>query len=218
MTTQANINQVLFSMSSMPNAPEITPALIREYHTVLGQWDDETLELAALHYKSTETFFPTPGALNNKVLDMQMIAAGIPTAAEAWGQVIGGLKIVDTVLCQEGFDLRNAITGTGEPYFKASREYNHHRRVCTICKDGGLVEEYSHPVVAETVRLLGGRSMLITDNPAADRKQFIDAYRERVALEGRKFIMPQKVKNYIEEKQYALTSAPIKQLAEGMRK
>ena len=86
MTTQANINQVLFSMSSMPNAPEITPALIREYHTVLGQWDDETLELAALHYKSTETFFPTPGALNNKVLDMQMIAAGIPTAAKRGGR------------------------------------------------------------------------------------------------------------------------------------
>lgn len=149
---------------------------------------------------------------------MQMIAAGIPTAAEAWGQVIGGLKIVDTVLCQEGFDLRNAITGTGGPYLIASREYNHHRRVCTICKDGGLVEEYSHPVVAETVRLLGGRAMLITDNPAADRKQFIDAYRERVALEGRKHIMPQRVREYIEDKQRLLTTAPIKQLAEGMRR
>lgn len=53
MTTQPKIHEVLLSMLDMPNAPEITPALIREYHIILGQWDDETVELAALHYKST---------------------------------------------------------------------------------------------------------------------------------------------------------------------
>lgn len=218
MTTQTKIHEVLLSMIGMPNAPEITPNLIREFHSVLGQWPDDVFEMAALHYKSTETFFPTPGTLNNKILDMQMLAAGIPTAAEAWGQVMNALKFVETILCAEGAALRDAIAGTGAAYLTASKEYNHHRNFCGQCQQGGLIESYSHPVVAETVRLLGGRDALMTDNPAADRKQFIDAYRERVALEGRKFIMPQKVKSYIEEKRQALTGDAIKQLTQGMTK
>jgi hypothetical protein len=218
MSTQAKIKSILESLISLPNAPQITPALILEYHAALGHWSDEILEMAALHYRSTETFFPTAGVLNNKVLDMQMLAAGIPTAGEAWSQVLTALRYVETVLCEDGNDLRLSITGTSTDWIKSQRDYDEHRRLCQICKQGGLQEVYSHPVVAETVRLLGGRDVLMTDNPAADRKQFIDAYRERVAIEGRKFIMPPQVKEFIQEQRAQIAGVQIKQLTKGMTK
>jgi len=218
MASRNKVIDLLLSISHLPNAPDLKNAesLVNEYYSVLGHWPDELLDAAALHYKSTGTFFPTPGKLNESVLDLQMISVGIPTPGEAWSQVLGALRPTETILCEEGQRLRdsaqevNTIAGA---YLIKAKEYGLHRDTCTKCKQGGLQEIYSHPVVAETVRLLGGRDRLMTDNPAADRKQFIDAYRERVALEGRKAIMPPQVKDYIEStRANQLTAGLIKKL------
>lgn len=202
MASIQKVREILLSMINLPNAPELSgPSaanLIKQYHEVLGHWPDELLDSAALHYKSTETFFPTPGTLNNKVLDLQMLAMGVPTAGEAWSQVLTAGRFVDSIWCDEGWKLYKNVDGkTGRDYWNALNLYNSHRDGCDKCVQGGYREIYSHPVVAETVRLLGGRDCLMTDNPAADRKQFIDAYRERVEKEGRKFIMPPKIQEHI---------------------
>lgn len=214
MADRKKIKEILLSIIHLPNAPDIAGVggeqLITTYVDVLGHWPDDLIDMAVLHYLSTETFFPTPGALNNKILDMQLIAMGVPTAGEAWSQVVGALHYVDTVLCGEGKKLRDeAHERIGGEYMVAISSYGAHRNACTICRQGGLQEVYSHPVVEETVRLLGGRDAVMTDNPAADRKQFVDAYRERVALEGRKAIMPPEVSKY-------LASNPAGQLMSGL--
>jgi len=88
---------------------------------------------------------------------------------------------------------------------------------CEICTLGGLKEVYSHPVVAETVKVLGGRDVIITDNPTADRARFIDAYREIVARERTKNAMLPVVREYVQDKQKSLVAGSIKALAEGKR-
>lgn len=202
MSTMNRIRDILISMIHLPNAPEITAQVVREFHDVLGHWDDNLLDAAVLHYKGTETFFPTPGSLNNKILDIQLIAAGLPTASEAWSQVLDAIRYTSGVTCDDGWELRQKLDGlpNGE-YMTAIAEYGKHKDACKICTPGGYAEHYDHPAVAETVRLLGGRDALMTDNAAADRKQFVDSYRERLAIEGRKHIVPPPVKAYIASQQ-----------------
>lgn len=222
MVSEKKIHEILLSMGNMANAPDLTKdtqAIIKGYHEVLGQWDDQVLDAAVLHYKSTETFFPTEGALNLKVLDLHMISMGVPTPGEAWSQVLGAIRFVESVLCEDGEKARLNIDGkaAGE-YMAAVISYTVHRQKCLICTQGGYQEIYSHPVVKATVELLGGRDKLFTDNPAADRKQFIDAYRERVAKEGQKIIMPGKVRDHIQSTQAIEAGNQIKQLTGRMEK
>jgi len=224
MATRSKIHHILLSMAALPNAPKLQEDTVNDYFDILGHWGDDVLDAATLHYKSTETFFPTPGTLNNKVLDMQMLAMGVPTAAEAWSQVLSAIKYIPPVYCADASKWRNDAEMAnraydGAAYNVAMDKINRHRD-CTQCKANGFQEVYSHPVVAETVNLLGGREKLMTDNAAADRKQFIDAYRERVNIEGRKFIMPPQVRGYIETQRQAQlgTVAQIKQLTKGMEK
>lgn len=200
MATMNQVKDALLKMLFLPNAPQLNRDIIEEYHNVLGHWDEGLLDKAVLLYLSTETYFPTPGTLNNKVLDLQMMAVGIPTAAEAWTQVLEAVHYTNAIWCDEGAKLRNQAErlAAGE-YMSAIARYGRHIDSCEECKPAGCEERYSHPAVAETVRLLGGRENLFTDNPAADRKQFIDNYRERVRIEGQKFITPPEIRAYIEE-------------------
>lgn len=219
MASAEKIKQVLNDLLHLANAPEVTFELIKGYHEVLGQWDDQVLDAAVLHYKSTETFFPTEGALNLKVLDLHMIALGVPTAGEAWSQVLGAIRFVESVLCFEGDMKRKNIDGkSGGEYMAAIFTYGKHKDECQICVQGGYQEIYGHPAVKATVEFLGGRDRLFTDNPAADRKQFVDAYRERVQLEGRKAIMPPKVRDHIQSTQAIEAGNQIKQLTGRMEK
>ena len=221
MAKLETVRKLLLSLQHLPNAPDMRNAdtMVRRYHEVLSQWPDDILEIAGLHYRGTQTFFPSEGDLNNKVLDLQMITMGIPTAAEAWSQVLGAIKFFPTTLCETGIQLMQSVDGKlGGEYFNAVHDYGNHKTECPNCESGGYRETYSHSVVEETVKLLGGRDKLFTDNPAADRKQFIDAYRERVTLEGRKYIMPATVKIHIEQQKEIHAGDKIKQLAKGMSK
>jgi len=207
MATMNKIRELLISLIHLPNAPELSPQVVKEFHGVLGHWDDDLLDTAVLHYKSAETFFPTPGTLNGRVLDLQLIAMGVPTAGEAWSQVLDAIRYTSAVYCDEGLKLRQDCHELQNGnYMSAVAKYGSHVDSCDTCAAGGYGEFYAHPAVAETVRLLGGRDALFTDNPAADRKQFIDAYRERLQIEGRKFIMPPAVKDYISSQSPALLS------------
>lgn len=141
MADRKKIKEILLSMIRLPNAPDMSVGaeeIITRYHEVLGQWPDELLDAAALHYRSTETFFPTEGVLNGKILDLQMIAAGVPTPAEAWSQVLAGLHMVESRWCDEGAALRDAANGKGGgDYWAGLGKYSKHMDECKICSRGG---------------------------------------------------------------------------------
>lgn len=226
MTTRIQIGKILTIMSILPNAPALNnpqqvDQIIELYFRVLGHLDSELLENAATLYMSTATFFPTPGDLSNKALDLQTISLGVPTAAEAWAHVVNAYESHSAISCQTGIDLYSAIEGkTGREYWNAIREHEQHINECSICKPARHGENYGHPIVAEVVRMLGGRETILTDNLTADRSQFIKAYQERVAKEIIQMSMSPTLLAYVEEKKQTLLSESnnpsIKQLTMKM--
>jgi hypothetical protein len=215
MATREQIQGILFRMSHLPSAPllegkEQARSVIETYWSVLGHLPEDLLNAASLDYLSSATFFPAPGDLYGKAMDLQMASFGIPTPAEAWGHVLNCRRHKPTVLCLEGGRLCCAIDGkSGVEYWNALDAYHAHVDQCSTCAPGGLYEDYGHPIVAETVRLLGGRDALFTDNMAADRKQFIDAYRERVQKEIQNFARVPAVKSYVEQQSRARIDSGI---------
>lgn len=220
MASRLDISKLILSMKYYPNSPindSSVQTVIDSFEDTLSDLPVETVEAAVKQYKSSETFFPTPGRLRELAMDLQMLAMGVPTPAEAWGMMLTAVRHVPSVWCEIGADLRQLAMGLSGG---KDQEYYRHMDICDICKPGGLREVYTHPVVAETVKILGGRDVIITDNPTADRARFIDAYREIVARERRKAAMLPDVKAYIEEKRTTALEAgsQIKQLTKGMTK
>lgn len=191
MASKSEVATILAVMSCLPNSPfsgvkERDALIVEAHYLVLKDFDIRHLQAAAAQYLSEATFFPTPGNLRQSALDLVMSARGIPTAAEAWASVQDAWRYVYPFLCREGERLTNAAleaSRTGEGYWTSLAHEGAHKQACLVCKPGGFREVYSHPVVAEAVRSLGGRDNLFTDNPASDRARFIDAYREIVMRE-----------------------------------
>lgn len=213
------MKRLLLKMRYLPNSPitgENLEILAETYDSILGDLPIETVEAAARQYLSTDTFFPTAGKLRETAMDLAMLAAGIPTPAEAWGMVLTAKLITEAIFCKEGARLRDECNGkAGGQYMTAVARYGSHMDECDICNPGGYNEKYGHPAVTETVRILGGRDAIMTDNPVSDRKQFIDAYREVIARERMKKAMVPEVREFVQEQRAQLIGEQIKQLAEG---
>ena len=231
------IARVLLDMRYMANSPlqgENVDDVVRDYTTELSDIDPALLEAAARFYKGTERFFPQPGALRQKAMELMTDAMDIPTATEAWGYVLSAPEYLPAIDCSTGHDLRKEIDGKmGGEYWNALHALGRHQAECRICSKGGYHENYRHPAVAETVRLLGGRDALLTDNPTADRARFIDAYNEIIGREKKRAIMHSDVKEFvdtaraaIEDRQSAFETGErnefamqsIRRITDGMRK
>jgi len=114
--------------------------------------------------------------------------------------------------------LRNLAMEAGESndgagYTSALREILGHSPTCRECRVAHTEEVYCHPVVEQTVRRLGGRAALFTENLAADRARFLEAYEEilgRAVVEAGR--LPE-VANWLESDR----NVEMKQLAEKMR-
>lgn len=214
MATKEQVTRAILALRYLPNSP-ITPANIPEivsmFEVVLSDLPAKTLDAATRQYLSTETFFPTPGRIRELAMDLQMIAMGVPTPAEAWGMIINAIQHVPSMWCEDGA----AIREIGDVF-----KYKNHMDNCGVCTTGGLREVYQSAAVESTVKMLGGRDAIITDNPTADRARFTDAYREVISRERTKTAMLPEVKGYIEQKRAALldTGQAMKQLTKGLTK
>lgn len=221
MANRDDILAVVGMMRYLPNNPaarddSAAGPLEDRFFMVLSDLPVEVLRAAAVQHLAEATFFPTPGQLRERAMDLQLLALGIPQPAEAWAQVLKAPRYVPMALCELGAELRRSAEKQGLGYFKAVAEYSKHLAECTVCTEGGYRETYPSPAVAECVRLLGGRDALMTDNPAADRARFIEAYREIVGRERMKAGMLPQVKEFLARAASAElppTVAAIKQLA-----
>lgn len=235
MATKQDIEKIIGTMAHMPNSPllnaskDIISGVMEDFYQILKDVELGLLQAAVLQYKREEKFFPTSSGILEKVFDIQMIASGMPTPTEAWAMVLEGVKEIRAIYCQESIRLYEELesitnelsVAKGDDWDKANKlhwnkrnEYWSHRDNCEECKNPNKVEDYKHPAVTEVVRLLGGRSAIITDNMMSDRARFIDAYREIVGREKKKFNMHPDTKLYLEEK----IGSEVKKLSEGMRK
>lgn len=202
MATRAQIARAILLMQFLPNSPvndRNVETVVDTFELVLSDLPVEDVDAAARQYLSVGTFFPTPGVLRETAMDLQLLAIGVPTSTEAWGMVRSGLKLIESVFCEAGALLRDGYLSqqtTGNLVL-----YSQHVDACSICTlGGGYREQYAHPVVAETVRLLGGRDVILTENVVADRARFVEAYREVVARERMKTAMLPEVSKFVADK------------------
>src|SRR5690349_9083007 len=84
---------ILDLIKRLPNSPIVDKESGEEtltlYHAVLGDLPADMAKAATIQYLSEgNPFFPTPGVLRDKAMDLQLLAAGLPTAGEAWGMVL----------------------------------------------------------------------------------------------------------------------------------
>ena len=200
MSSRVQVTSSILLMQYLPNSPineSNVEQVIDTFMIVLEDLPAETILAAARQYLSTETFFPTPGKLRELAMDLQMLAIGVPTPGEAWGMVLSARHYVSSRWCAVGVELREKAIASSSAY---PVEYYEHMSSCDFCTaSGGFKDVYSSGVVEATVRLLGGRDVIITDNPVSDRARFIEAYREVVARERTKAAMLPDVQEYVIE-------------------
>ena len=197
--------EIVNRIKYLPNSPitnkQILDEIVETFFLLLEDLPADMVKAATVQYLSEgNPFFPSnPGVLRDKAMDLQMLAMGIPSPAEAWGMVLTSTEYIPPVFCEIGAPLRDATMTSASNYWQAIKAYDAHMETCTICNLGGFRENYKHSAVAETVKLLGGRDVILTDNPVADRARFIEAYKEIVAREKKVMGMTPVVARFVED-------------------
>lgn len=209
MANKQDIHKILSRIKYLPNSP-ITEKNVGEivdmFFVILKDLSFELLDKAALFYLGEENpYFPMPGKLRTKALELQTLAMQIPTAAEAWGMVLNREQVQHGVICEKSRDLHEELEGlTSGAYLLKIKEINTHENECDICKPTTFEPSYNHPMVARTVKLLGGLDAILSENPVADRARFVQAYTELLAREMSVVGMVPDVREYITEQSQRL--------------
>lgn len=223
MANKQEITQALMGLQHLPNSPihDMNVAqIVAQYEADLGDIPGEILGAAVIHYRtSSSPFFPTSGQLREKAVELLLLAMNIPTAGQAWAQVINANRFVDSVWCEEGARLFHGADGkTGGEYWEALLDYKLHMENCTACTQGGFKEVYDHPVVEQIVKELGGSDTLLNGDISVCRSHFIRGYNELVQRHVKLQTMAKPVREAVRMIEAGQTILPIKQLAGGMRK
>jgi hypothetical protein len=223
MATHSEILEVINLVKDLPGSPikdkESMDNLMNLYTAVLEDLPVEMVRTATVQYCSEgNPFFPMPGVIRDKAMELQLLALGIPTPAEAWGMVLHARQYIPGTFCEAGAALRRDVEGNPADYWQALNDYGDHMNACTVCDKGGFQDVYGHAAVEETVKLLGGRDVVLTENEVADRARFIEAYKEIVKRERMRLAMLPSVAAYIETVKPVQIGAgsAVKQLSERL--
>lgn len=220
MITKPDIVRMLQSFQYLPNSPikddtKRLATMADTYYEALKDLPLEMLKAAASAYLATGQFFPTPGNVRERAVDIALLSMGVPTAGEAWGQVMNGKGILHSVRCPAGETLRLAVDGKiGREYWLALENYSAHVDNCVDCYDDR--SDGWHPTVKAAFDSMGGDRGVFTDNMSADRARFMDQYRAFVEREVLRFSMPANVRGYIEETKQQLATGQVRELADKM--
>lgn len=184
---------------AMTTPTRVTPKTAEAYYGHLSDLSVGLLK-AAVDYciEENSAFFPSIDAIRKAAKTLIGLSLGIPSPAEAWAIVQTAKNFVGAVYCEESLRMRTGLQKyVGGEYLLHIREWAIHCDTCEKCKDAHDEYTYGHPVVANTVRQLGGWDVIHTDNPTADRARWIEAYREIVERELRMATLSPAVKGFI---------------------
>jgi len=144
----------------------------------------DELFIAAQHCRTStardQRFAPSAGEIRMAVLELRRAALNVPSAYDAWQEVITGM--VERI----GYD----------------------------------APEWSSPLITKVVKSLGWRNLCMSENQTTDRARFVQAYEQLADRAEKEMMLPDKVRNYLEDKGAKLldTSSQIKQLTKGFEK
>lgn len=204
MATKQEIFDILQKIKYLPNSPiseKNVDQIVDMFFVILKDLSFDLLDKATLFYLGQEKpFFPMPGTIRSKALELQMIALKIPTPAEAWGMVLNRNKMQPGVICNVSSRLHEETQGlTSGAYLLKIKEIAIHESQCSICRPSTFDASYAHPMVARMVHLLGGLDAILSDNPVADRARFVQAYSELLERETSVVGMVPDVRQFVQE-------------------
>jgi len=218
MSTPKDIAVILSKFkAAFPNYdPSDIASAAEVWHEALGHIDADELKAAAMACMTEQNraFAPSVGEVIGAVMRLRAQASGLPSAAEAWGQ-INQPRLVRDVLCPGGVALYEDVfkaQDNGAEYNRTLKMYQLHRFDCHECRQE-LSRLDIHPLVERVARQFGWPDHFPGDNPEADRAHFIRAYETEVRRETERQAQPEPVQKYVEA-----TRNTINRLAEGMRK
>lgn len=219
MATKQEITKALQELQHLPNSPihdMNVERIVAQYEADLGDVPGEILGAAVIHYRTSPTpFFPTSGQLREKATELLLLAMNIPTAGQAWAQLIAAVRMVDSLWCKEGERLfHGADNKTGGEYWDAIFAYRAHMETCETCEQGGYREVYEHPVVEKIVLEMGGRDRLLDGDISVCRSLFIRGYNEQVQRHVKLATMAAPVRETVNR----ITGTQMQRLADGMAK
>jgi hypothetical protein len=132
---------------------ELTVATLDIYGKYLSDLDRESFDLAIDRHVETNQWMPKVSQIREAIMQNFMQKAGVPSPAEAWGEVSRNLR-----------EDSQANVGTLTKY---NRIDDH---------------EWSHPLVKKAAEQIGWSDMWWTkdDNTTSNRARYMDAYRDLV--------------------------------------
>lgn len=88
MATEVEIIKALKVLAAAYPNFELPKETVGIYCRMLVDLDYDTLRAATLQCVSVYKFFPTVAEIRSAVTDLRMMASGVPSASEAWGEVV----------------------------------------------------------------------------------------------------------------------------------
>lgn len=181
MATKQDVFNILQRLKYLPNSPiteKNVDQIVEMFFVILKDLSFDLLDKATLFYLGQDNpFFPMPGKIRSKALELQMISLKIPTPAEAWGMVLNRNTMQPGSMCSVSAQLHKDVQELiGGEYLLKVKEITAHESECTVCRPTTFNASYAHPMVARTIHLLGGLDAILSDNPVADRARFVQAY------------------------------------------
>jgi len=92
MATKPEITKALMVLAAAYPRFELPTATVEIYCRLLVDLDFDTLKAATLQCATIYKFFPTVAEIRLAAVELQTMAEGIPSEAEAWGEVVKGLR------------------------------------------------------------------------------------------------------------------------------
>ena len=152
MASKQEIFEILTILSAAYPRFSLNKETITAYTMLLEDLDTESLRAAAKECATKRTFFPSVHELRKTVVDMMRKGARVPTAFEAWNEVVNA----------------------GPEFWKEAEETENGAKIVSKSY------RFSHPMVEKVARLLGWPARFPGDNQMSDRSQFLKAYEQAV--------------------------------------
>jgi hypothetical protein len=182
MATKEEITEILIVLSASYPRFKLEKETVRAYVMFLEDLETKELKTAAKECATKRDFFPSVHELRKTVIDIRRKASQVPTAFEAWNEVIntGPEKRLTAQLVEEGYE---------EKGYK-------------------IVEEnyiFRHPLVEKVARMLGWPSKFPTNENSlmSDRAQFLKAYDQELQKMMDYELMLPEVREYINAQRHS---------------
>lgn len=188
MATKDEVYEVLAMLGA--TYPRFTPTsdTVKVYYQLLRDFTQEELRAAALHCATTKDFFPSVREIREAVADLRCRAQKVPTAYEAWQDVLKSGK----------GSVRYGEEGDDGQYYIVEKQY-----------------DWLHPVVLHVAEQLGYPTYFPDrTNLMADRAHYYKAYQSAIdGLMVEQTLLPE-VRDFVGRIE---AGDEIKKLAEGKR-